>query len=151
MPVEFLTDEEVATYGRFNGPPSRVDLERCFLPNDRDRELVRQRRRAHNRLGFALQLGTVRFLGTILPDPLDVPAEVVAYQARQLGIEDVSCLSAYAEREMTPLEADYTGAVLFLEAADATEARGHIDTFPLVQHGVAAIELIELVPPRVVL
>jgi hypothetical protein len=25
-------------------------------------------------------------------------------QARQLGIEDVSCLRAYAEREMTPLE-----------------------------------------------
>lgn len=45
------------------------------------------------------------------------------------------------------LRADYTGAVLFLEAADATEARGHIDTFPLVQHGVATVELIELVPP----
>jgi hypothetical protein len=90
MPVEFLTDEEVAAYGRFNGPPSRVELERSFLLNDRDRELVSQRRRPHTRLGFALQLGTVRFLGTFLADPLDVPAEVVAYQARQLGIEDVS-------------------------------------------------------------
>jgi TnpA family transposase len=49
-------------------------------------------------------LGTVRFLGTFLSDPLDVPAEVVAYQAGQLSIEDVSCLRAYAEREMTPLE-----------------------------------------------
>jgi hypothetical protein len=104
MPVEFLTDEEVSAYGRFNGPPSRVELERSFLLNDRDRELVRQRRRPHTRLGFALQLGTVRFLGTFLSNPLDVPAEIVAYQARQLGIEDVSCLGAYAEREMTPLE-----------------------------------------------
>lgn len=104
MPVEFLTDEEVAAYGRFNGPPSRVELERSFLLNDRDRELVGQRRRPHTRLGFALQLGTVRFLGTFLSDPLDVPDEVVAYQARQLGIQDVSCLRAYAEREMTPLE-----------------------------------------------
>jgi hypothetical protein len=39
-----LTDEEVAAYGRFNGSPSRVELERSFLLNDCDRELVRQRR-----------------------------------------------------------------------------------------------------------
>jgi Domain of unknown function (DUF4158) len=103
MPVEFLTDEQVAEYGRFVRPSSRSELERFFLLNDRDRELVEQRRRSHNRLGFAIQLGTVRFLGTFLPDPLDVPTEVVAYQAGQLGI-DVSGLRAYAERETTPLE-----------------------------------------------
>jgi Domain of unknown function (DUF4158)/Tn3 transposase DDE domain len=103
MPVEFLTDEQVAEYGRFARPPSRSELERFFLLNDRDRELVEQRRRPHNRLGFAIQLGTVRFLGTFLPDPLDVPTEVLAYQAGQLGI-DISGFQAYAEREMTPLE-----------------------------------------------
>jgi hypothetical protein len=97
MPVEFLSDEQVAAYGRFVRPPSRAELERFFLLNDRDRELVEQRRRPHNRLGFAVQLGTVRFLGTFLPDPLDVPAEVVAYQASQRGIEDVSCLQAYVD------------------------------------------------------
>src|SRR5437588_9327367 len=104
MPVEFLTDDQVAAYGRFVRPPSRTELERFFLLNDRDRELVEQRRRPHNRLGFAVQLGTVRYLGAFLPDPLDVPAEVVAYQASQLAIADVSCLRAYAERDMTPHE-----------------------------------------------
>src|SRR5664279_4319692 len=32
MPMEFLTDAQVAGYGRFDGVPSRADLERFFLP-----------------------------------------------------------------------------------------------------------------------
>lgn len=80
-------------------PPFRTQLERSFFLNDQHRELVRPRRRPHNRLGFALQLGTVRFLGTFLVDPLDVPAEVVAYQAGQLGIRDVSCLRSSSRTE----------------------------------------------------
>jgi hypothetical protein len=43
--VEFLSDEQVAAYGRFGGSPTRVELERSFFLNDADRELVEQRRR----------------------------------------------------------------------------------------------------------
>lgn len=103
MPVEFLSDEQAGVYGRFNGPPARAELEHFFL-DDADRELVGQRRGEQNRLGFALQLGTVRFLGTFLPDPLKVPWEVVEYLGAQLGVVDVSVVKAYAEREKTPLE-----------------------------------------------
>ncbi|WP_415831388.1 DUF4158 domain-containing protein, partial [Deinococcus frigens] len=45
-----------------------------------------QKKAQHNRLGYALQLATVRFLGTFLSDPLDLPAPVLAYVARQLGL-----------------------------------------------------------------
>jgi Domain of unknown function (DUF4158) len=45
------------------------------------------------KLGFALQLVTVRFLGLL--DPVDVPTVVVDFVAGQLGIDDPSCVKRY--------------------------------------------------------
>jgi hypothetical protein len=104
VPVEFLTDAEAAAYGRFLGSPSRAELERAFFLDDLDKELVARRRGDHNRLGFALQLTTVRWLGTFLPDPLEVPGDVVAYLAGQLDIADPACLVRYTERRTTRFE-----------------------------------------------
>jgi hypothetical protein len=44
MPVEFLTDDEAAAYGRYAGPPARADLERVFFLDDEDPKLVDLRR-----------------------------------------------------------------------------------------------------------
>ncbi|MFE5843842.1 Tn3 family transposase [Streptomyces niveus] len=104
MPVEFLTDEQAAGYAAFRGAPPRSELERFFFLDDADRELIESKRRAHNRLGFAVQLTTVRFLGVFLDDAADVPAEVVDYLAEQLDIADSSVLKAYGEREKTRFE-----------------------------------------------
>ena len=104
MPVEFLSDAQVAAYGRFAGPPSRAQLERFFFLDDANRARVRQRRRDSNRLGFAVQLGTVRFLGTFLADPTNVPTPVVEYLAAQLGIANPSGLQQYAARLPTQHE-----------------------------------------------
>jgi hypothetical protein len=84
-------------YGRF-GSLSRVELERFFHLDDEDRRLIGKRRGDHSRLGFALQVVTVRHLGMFLADPLDVPVELVDYLAEQLGIEDPSCVKQYTER-----------------------------------------------------
>ena len=102
--VEFLTDEQAAVYGRFTGPLTRAQLERYFFLDDSDKTLIRRRRGDHSRLGFGLQLVTVRYLGTFLTDPLDVPAGVAGYLAEQLGIEDASCVKRYTERDKTRLE-----------------------------------------------
>jgi len=69
-----------------------------------DRDLVAKHRGEHNRLGFAVQMGTVRFLGTFLADPLGVPWGVVDYLAVQLKIRDPSVVKRYAERPATQWE-----------------------------------------------
>lgn len=97
MPVSFLTPEQERRYGRFNGVPGREQLDRHFHFDDADLAMVGRRRWDYMRLGFAVQLGTVRFLGTFLADPTEVPAEVAATLARQIGVLDPACLGRYRD------------------------------------------------------
>jgi Domain of unknown function (DUF4158) len=55
-------------------------------------------------ISFALQIGTLRFLGVFLVDPVNIPIGVIAYMATQLGIADPQCIVRYAERIQTQQE-----------------------------------------------
>lgn len=104
MSDDFLTREQTENYGRYVAEPNEVQLARYFHLDERDLAFINQRRGKHNRLGIALQLTTARFLGTFLPDPLQIPSFIRFYIAAQLNISRPEILSRYAERENTRWE-----------------------------------------------
>ena len=104
MPVAFLTDAQASRYGRYAGEPSSDQLARFFYLDEADQALVARRREDYTRLGFAIQLGTVRFLGTFLTDPTVVPPGIVLHMSRQLHLADPTCLPRYLERPRTHYE-----------------------------------------------
>ena len=103
MAVDFLTPEQKAHYGQYAGEPSEGQLARYFHLSESDLAFVANRRGDQNRLGVALQLTSVRFLGTFLPDIAVVPTNAKQFVGRQLSIA-VSALTDYAQRDTTKRE-----------------------------------------------
>ena len=97
MPVGFLTQEQRDGFGRYVDSPSREELERYFHLSDDDSKAILPLRGEHNRLGYATQLTSVRYLGTFPEDFSAVPDEVLQALSRQLGINDPTCILAYAQ------------------------------------------------------
>ncbi len=104
MPVEFPSDEQVARYGHFAVVPWVGELERFFRLDACARELAAAKRRPATRLGWAVQWGTVRMLGTFLTEePRAVPGPVAGFVAKHLDL-DSDCFAEFGTRSKTAYE-----------------------------------------------
>jgi len=83
------------SYAAFPPEMDRDWLGRVCHLSAADLEVVRRRTDETTRLGYAIQLVTVRAIGTFLPDPAAVPAPVIAAVARQLEVSDPAVLAGY--------------------------------------------------------
>jgi TnpA family transposase len=101
MPVRFLSPTHYQSYGQYHGVPSDTQLARYFYLDDFDHHLLQSRRRAVNRLGFALQLVTLRFLGTFIEPLATIPPPVIQHVATQLDIDATAVdLNDYRQQDV---------------------------------------------------
>jgi TnpA family transposase len=84
----------------FDLPTDRTVMLHHYTLADDDLEIIRARRRPHNRFGFALQLCALRYPGRLLTPGEVIPLEVTRFLAAQLGLK-ADDLAGYASREET--------------------------------------------------
>jgi len=96
-----LTDRQRASV--FDLPTDDVALLRHYTLADDDLEIIRARRRPHNRFGFALQLCALRYPGRLLASGEVIPEAMTRFLAAQLGLKPDDLVD-YAIREETRRE-----------------------------------------------
>jgi hypothetical protein len=100
MPIGFLTATERDRLNHFPTPIPDEDLRAFFLLTEADQHVINHQREAHTRLGFALQLCALRYLGFAPDDLSTTPWEIVSYVAPQLGVPP-EAIQPYGQRIKT--------------------------------------------------
>lgn len=97
MPTRYLSADQRARFGKLPGDMSSEALASSFTLGPDDLEFIRACRGAHNRLGYAVLLSSVRFAGTFPNKAEDVPPAIVACLRSQLGLDEHINLAGYFE------------------------------------------------------
>ncbi len=100
MPVSFLSAAERRQFNSFPADLSPPDLIAFFTLSETDLGQVPKTTTPPNRLGFALRILLLRFLGFHLPDLTTVPVTVIEYVSSQIGTA-AAPIKFYAERDAT--------------------------------------------------
>lgn len=100
MPGQFLSTSERDRLARFPTSLSQEEVIAYFTLTSEDIQQVAQQRRPANRLGYALQLCSVRFLGFVPNNLQSAPEEAVSFLADQLVISP-SVFADYGNRVKT--------------------------------------------------
>lgn len=88
MPSRFLTNAEKERLESFPAEIGEVDKTAFFTLTDTDSALIRRRTDEQNRLGFAILLCSLRFLGFVPENLAALPIEIIQYLAEQLKIDE---------------------------------------------------------------
>lgn len=102
MPARTLLSPEQRTR-LFSIPTDTVAMARHYVLDAADLAIVRARRRASNRLGFAVQLCVLRHPGRVLETSESPPPPMLAFVAHQIGV-DPTLFGEYARRAETRRE-----------------------------------------------
>jgi hypothetical protein len=125
MPTRHLSNEQRQRYASFVVAPSPDQLARYFHLDRSDREVTDGLRGDHNRLGFALMLGSARCIGAFPGADVEIPGAVTAFLGGQLGLKEIPSLKGYFDlggqrkRHLVPIRERYG----FTEVADNGPAR----------------------------
>lgn len=95
MPTRHLTDAQRQGFARFDGELLADQLARYFHLDQTDCDLIGSLRGDHNRLGFAVMLTSVRFLGAFPVSAVEIPASVLATLTAQLDLAPITGIHAY--------------------------------------------------------
>jgi TnpA family transposase len=103
MAARFLNQAERASLNEFPANIEEQDVTNHFFLSPKDLEEIALQRGEHNRLGFALLLCGLRYLG-FFPNQLEsVPENALHYLSEQLDV-DASSLANYGQRGQTRRE-----------------------------------------------
>ncbi len=95
MAGKVLSDEEVEQLSTWPPDVARSDLVAHFTLSVEDRRWVRSHRGAAERIGMAVQLGGLGYLGFVPAELVATPREVVTFVAKQIGVA-VAAFTRYA-------------------------------------------------------
>ena len=103
MPGSFLSETERERLNQFPSLIPDEDLITFFTLSASDIIEVEKQRGDHNRLGFSLQICTLRYLGFLPQDLNSAPVEAVRFVGGQIRLP-VECLADYGRRFQTRQE-----------------------------------------------
>jgi len=99
----YLNPEQRYALTQIPSDLSDRDIARHYTFTEKERELINRRRRASNRIGFAVQLALLKFPGRTLMEVKEVPRTVLTAIAEQVDVP-ASAFTSYGERENTLYE-----------------------------------------------
>ena len=94
----YLTPEQRHTLTRIPAELSDREIDRYYTFTQKNLELIRQRRRLHNCLSFAMQLAVLHFPGRPLKEIAEIPSRALAVIADQIQVP-ASAFAQYGDHD----------------------------------------------------